>query len=455
VPPQWRGSTAALAGLRPFPTAGPAPALGVPLGHALVGPDGAGPVVCADPISWFERGRLIGNPSAFVLGRPGLGKSTAVRRWVLGLAAGGVAPLILGDLKPDYTDLVAALGGQVVRLGRGAGVLNVLDPGAMAAAAGRLPAGPAGQMREEAHHRRAAMVAGLLALARGSAPAEPERLALAAALRDLAARPGPAPVLSDLMRLLHHPTQAMLAATLVPGPDQFAAQLRPLLHSMRHLLDSALGAMFDGPTTTRLDLSAAALAVDVSAVPDDPAAQAAALLAVWADGFAAVEAANALTDAGLEPQRRFLIVLDELWRAVRAGSGMVDRLDALTRLNRAHGVGQVMVTHSLADLDALPDPADRAKAAGFVERAGMLLLGGLPHAELAAVRRVVDLSDAEAALVASWSSPPSLAVRAAPPGVGHFLLKVGGRPGVPFALRLTAAEDAAGVHDTNRRWAAR
>ena len=103
---------------------------------------------------------------------------------------------------------------------------------------------------------------------------------------------------------------------------------------------------------------------------------------MWADGFGAVEAANALTDAGLAPQRRFLIVLDELWRAIRAGAGMVDRLDALTRLNRAHGVGQVMITHSLADLDALPDPADRAKATGFVERAGMLFLGGLPHAEL-------------------------------------------------------------------------
>ena len=213
--------------------------------------------------------------------------------------------------------------------------------------------------------------------------------------------------------------------------------------------------MFNGPTTTRLDLSSPALSVDVSGVPDEAATQAAALLAVWADGFGAVEAANALTDAGLAPQRRFLIVLDELWRAIRAGSGMVDRLDALTRLNRAHGVGQVMITHSLADLAALPDPADRAKAAGFVERAGMLLLGGLPHAELDGVRRVVDLTDAEAHLVTSWSSPPSLAARrSTPPGVGHFLLKVGGRPGVPFVLRLTEAELASEVHNTNQRWGA-
>ena len=36
-------------------------------------------------------------------------------------------PLVLGDLKPDYVDLIAALDGQVIRLGRGRGYLNVLD----------------------------------------------------------------------------------------------------------------------------------------------------------------------------------------------------------------------------------------------------------------------------------------------------------------------------------------
>ncbi len=454
VPGQWRGSTSAIAGLRPFPTASTPPMLGVPLGPALTDLTGTGACVCADPITWFERGHLIGNPSAFVLGRPGLGKSTLVRRMVLGLAASGVTPLILGDLKPDYTPLVAALGGQVIRLGRGAGVLNVLDPGGMAGVADRLPGPVAAQMRTEAHHRRVTMVTALLALGRTAPLTEAERLGLAAALTDLvAAHPSP-PTLGDLLTLLHTPTPGMLAATLSRDPAHWAQQMRPLLHSMRHLLDSPLGAMFDGPTTTRLDLTSPALAVDVSAAPADADTQAAVLLATWADGFGAVEAANAATDAGLAPQRRFLLVLDELWRALRAGAGMVDRLDALTRLNRAHGVGQVMITHSLKDLDAVADPTDRAKAAGFVERAGMLFLGGLPHAELTGVRRVVDLTDAEARLITSWSCPASLAARrTTPPGVGHFLLKVGAQPGVPFALRLTQAELDAGVQDTNGRWA--
>ena len=133
---------------------------------------------------------------------------------------------------------------------------------------------------------------------------------------------------------------------------------------------------------------------------------------------------------------------------------MVDRRDARTRLKRAHGVGQVMITHSLKDLDALPDPADRAKATGFVERAGMVFLGGLPEVELAGVARIAHLTAAEARLVASWSSPTSLTARRSdPPGIGRFLIKVGGRPGIEFTLRLTDAERAANIHDTNRRWA--
>ena len=36
-------------------------------------------------------------------------------------------PLVFGDLKPDYVDLIAALDGQVITLGRGRGYLNVLD----------------------------------------------------------------------------------------------------------------------------------------------------------------------------------------------------------------------------------------------------------------------------------------------------------------------------------------
>ena len=74
--------------------------VGVPLGRHLF----TNATVCADPISWFQIAKLISNPSVFVLGLPGLGKSTLVRRMALGLSGFGVQPLVLGDLKPDYVE---------------------------------------------------------------------------------------------------------------------------------------------------------------------------------------------------------------------------------------------------------------------------------------------------------------------------------------------------------------
>lgn len=83
-----------------------------------------------------------------------------------------------------------------------------------------------------------------------------------------------------------------------------------------------------------------AVIFDVSSVDEtETDLQAAVLLASWSYGFGTVNVAHALADAGLEQRRHYFVVLDELWRALRAGKGMVDRVDALTRLNRSVGVG--------------------------------------------------------------------------------------------------------------------
>ena len=46
-----------------------------------------------------------------------------------------------------------------------------------------------------------------------------------------------------------------------------------------------------------------------------------------------------------------------------------------------------MISHTMADLMALPDEHDRMKARGFVERAGMVLCGGLPQSEMPRLNR--------------------------------------------------------------------
>jgi len=83
---EYRGTTVQVCGLWPFSSGASSPMIGVPLGRH----EETQATVCCDPISWFQRARLISNPSAFILGKPGLGKSTVVRRMFIGLSAQGV-----------------------------------------------------------------------------------------------------------------------------------------------------------------------------------------------------------------------------------------------------------------------------------------------------------------------------------------------------------------------------
>jgi hypothetical protein len=175
-------------------------------------------------------------------------------------------------------------------------------------------------------------------------------------------------------------------------------------------------------------------------------------MACWSAGFGAVNIAHALADAGLEPRRHYFVILDELWRALRAGQGMVDRVDRLTRLNRQMGVGTAMCSHTMSDLQALAAEEDRLKARGFVERSGMVICGGLPAAEMRMLTQVVPLSESEMQLLQGWQDPPAWSAHntGEPPGRGCFLLKVGGRPGIPLRVRLTPSE--LGINDTNKLW---
>ena len=133
---------------------------------------------------------------------------------------------------------------------------------------------------------------------------------------------------------------------------------------------------------------------------------------------------------------------------------MVDRVDALTRLNRQRGVGMAMISHTMSDLLALPTEEDRMKARGFVERSGMVICGGLPAAEMPQLTAAVPFSEAEQELLIGWQDPPawdpSTGREAEPPGRGKFLVKVGGRPGIPVDVQLTSIEKS--INDTNRLW---
>lgn len=402
----------------------------------------------------------VANPSGmFLAGRSFIAthNSTLVRRMALGLTGYGTMPLVLGDLKPDYVDLIEALGGQVIRLGRGRGYLNILDPGEATAAADRLTGRARDEVIADARGRRHTMVCALITILRNSPPTDREESLLVHAISILDRDHIGIPVLADLIQVIHDAPDELRHVAMDRGDmTRYLDVTEGLLVTLAGLLGQGrVGEMFSQQTTTPMQMGVPVV-FDVSSIPDtEPALQGAALMACWASGFGSLNVANALTDAGLQPQQRVILVLDELWRAIRSGQGMVDRIDGLTRLNRQHGVGQIMISHTMSDLESLADASDVQKARGFVERAGMMICGGLPAGEMPKLTRVVPFSEAEQEMLVAWQDPPAwdpiAGQQTAPPGRGNFLIKVGGRPGIPLHVTLTETELA--LNDTNRRWA--
>jgi hypothetical protein len=464
TPPIFRGTSAQVCGWWPFAAASTRPDLGVPVGADLV----TGATVCCDPFAWFHAG-LISSPSMLVLGLQGLGKSSFATRQIIGLAHRGVVPLVAGDLKPDYVNTIRALGGQVLSLGSGQ-QLNVLDQGAMHAAAERIGGQAGAVLREQAVVRAATMTAALVQVIRRSALEDWEAGLLTRTVRTMTTahreRALAAPTLPELAALLRDPTAEMITGVLADNAADYQRLTRRLNRSLTALFDGPLGTTFAGQTTERIRPDSPGVCVDISAASRASEEYlAAVMLATWSEAFATVEAANALADAHLAPQRHFLTVIDEMWRPMRlAGAGLVDKLDAITRLNRSEGVGHIFITHTLKDLESMDSAAETRKAKGFAERSAITVTAGLAREDLRALSDIRRLSAAEIDTVASWSTPPGWRPRtvrssdgttrpAPPPGAGRVLIKIGQRPGIATQVLLTQTE--LDLHDTNTRWTTR
>ena len=449
---EYQGTTSQVCGLFPFVAGSGAPHIGVPIGRHIHW----GQVVSLEPFGWLGAG-LVTNPGIFVLGDPGVGKSAMCKRLLTGMAAFGIHSIVLGDVKPDYARLVDRLGGQVIHVGRGLDRINPLDSGPLGTAISRLRIGGqdalADQLLAELRGRRIALLAALCTLGRANQPVTPgEEVVLGAAIDhlDTTLPVGEDPTVPQVLDVIRSAPDHLVDLAEADSASEFHRDSKLLRQTLRLLCEGSLAGMFDGPTTQPLDLDAPAIDVDISAVANgaDDTAVAAAMLCSWAYGFGVVDAALALADVGLAPRRNYVAVLDELWRAMRGAPGLVDRADTLTRINRQKGMGQIMLTHSLADLDALPTEADRAKARGFVERCAITILAGLPPRELSAVAPVVGhLSTEERRMVASWSTPTSWAGGTQHPGRGKYLIKAGLRSGIPVELEYVA--DEADLYDTD------
>ena len=436
-PVEYQATTVQACGLFPFVAGSGSPTVGVPFGRHMMW----GEVVCCDPFAWMDAG-LTTNRGVFILGQPGTGKSAAGKRMCRGLMAFGAVPLFLGDAKPDYSAVVQSAGGQVIRIGRGLDRINPLDAGPLGSALRRMSGPAAEQLQLEVRGRRITAVLALCSLVRADAPiSNSEESVIGAAVDLLAERLDGDPTVPDVLTVIREGSDRLVSAAEVDSVEEYRVETRRLRQTLRMLCEGSLKGVFDGPTTHPIDLDAPAVAIDISAVTSaGDTLLSAAMLSTWSYGFAVIDASSALAEAGLAPPRRYVAVLDELWRALRGAPGLVDHADALTRVYRGRNVAHMMMTHSLDDLAALPTQADRAKARGFIDRCAITVLAGLPMRELDEISRIVPLSDAEKALVASWSSPETWQPGARHPGRGKYLVKTGQRVGIPVELEFVADE---------------
>jgi hypothetical protein len=491
--PRARGTTIQICGLWPFSGGAGAPRLGVPVGKHIR----TGASVALDPITYFETG-LIANPSLWIEGRPGLGKSTLCCRICIGLADRGIPSLVLGDLKGEYVKTITALGGQVIAIGRGRGGINPLDHDYALAAAYLMELATTTsadgnrwwvryqyvlsekaqrELIEDARARRSNAMKSLLQVHRRAPLTEREDAILEQALIELFARwNGPSmPVVDDLVALITGRSVTLRNGRVLPGLEvpttvraaaqdrgkwkRYVANCEDLVGSLEAIASgSAFGGVFSQRSTAQMRMGGSVV-YDVSSIDhSDTSLQAAALLMCWNVGFGQVECQQLLADEGVIERVNYHIVNDELWRPLGAGEGMVDRISASTRLNRHQGVGTTFLTHSLADTDTLASESDRVKARGIAERCGVHVYFGLPAAEMSRIRMIQRLSRREEAQITSWWTPESWdqvdvkGRRRKPAGLGLCLIKVAGRRGIPTKITLTSIEE--NLHDTNTRWAA-
>ncbi|WNI20411.1 ATP-binding protein [Streptomyces sp. ITFR-16] len=461
----YTGPTQQVGGIYPWLLGAGLPPRGAPVGRDVL----TGELVCIDPSGWT--GKLVTNPGVWVMSQPGAGKSALVKRICLVYAAYGHMVCVPGDVKGEYSTLISELGGSVVRIGDGIGRLNPLDSGPLKGRVQTLPAGRRQALLDVLNSRRLETLVALLSTKHGlgRAPDEIERSALDTAVQvaSAAQTPGSDPIVKDVTDALRAAPEVLRTKLAAEGAT-YQTLTRSVIAGLDNLIGGPLKGLFDGPTTTPLDINAPAVSVDISGLRargNDVVS--AGMIATWAYTYSAIDSARSI---GLM-DRKLVLPMDEMWRALRSGPGLVDAMDAISRLNRTTDDVTIYVTHSLLDVEALPTEMDRAKARGLMDRCDTWVIGASSEEELRRVTGKRSLTEQEIMMIGSWSSATSTGLDIDPisyddedgqvrqaeddsvrhPGRGKYLIKLGTRPGIAAQLELTPTEQRLYRTDTNRR----
>lgn len=459
APPEFEASSMQVCGFWPFSVGASTPLVGAVLGKHFY----TGSPVCGDPMTLFTRG-VVSSPSGFVLGLNGRGKSSLVVRMLLGMLDAGYLVMVLGDIKPDYVGLIDEVDGFVFKIGRGEGGINVLDAGPWAEHFDRVTdPKKRKEVAAQIHGRRVNALSGLVELSLRSELTEErsEKTILSVAIEvaaEEAARRGEQPLPADVLAVITSRHPKIRANILDPTDAEYDEQTKRLRTGLNGLgPHGPFGDVFCQQTTHRVPIDQSINFAMAGISSTDTQLRAAAQLACWSYGQAVSSCAKTLKEEGLEPERHHMMVMDELWQILEAWDGSVYRINEITKINRTEGLGQMMITHSMKDLE-LSTPARTKIARGFVERSALIFLGGLARNEMPDLLSVKPFSQKEQDLLVAWSAEgsinPTTGVPTAPLGRGRFMMKTGAQPGVPFTTGRTLTPTEKRIHDTNDAWAA-
>jgi hypothetical protein len=363
----------------------------------VIGDDLLGGSFVFDPFELYAAG-AVSNPNMVVFGQIGRGKSSFVKTFLWRQAVFGRRAWVV-DPKGEYGDLADAWGVRPVALRPGGAIrLNPLDRGPEAGAAS--VGGVATEGTEATARRRTELLASLASACLGRSLAPRERAALGAALADTVAVHAN-PTVPEVVEALLAPS-ADAARALRTERRDLLEDGRDVALELRRLVHGDLAGMFDGPTTTGLDLSAPLVVLDLSALYTS-----AALGVLMACATAWLQAALARTagpgagasDTGAAAGRFFLVV-DEAW-AILSNLGVARWLQSSWKLSRAFGVSNVAVLHRVSDLRSVgaTDSEQVALAQGLLSDSETRVVYAQSPGELEAASELLSLSDTESDLL--------------------------------------------------------
>ncbi len=404
--PEHRATSAHLGAIYPFVAQGGLGGQGV-----LIGYDHSGGAFCYDP--WIQYGKTITGPNMIVMGIVGRAKSSLIKTYLYRQAVFGRRHLII-DPKGEYSPLAYALGCTPIVLKPGGDVrLNPLSA----------HAGIESQLR---------LLVAVASAAIGRDLTPTEATICSKTLATFRDTDQPEATLPRVVERLLAPRESIANEMRLEVCDLLEAS-RDLAYGLDRLCTGDLAGMFDGETTSGIDLAAPSLVLDLHHVVDS---QAIGIIMVCAAAWmrAAIVAEASEVDAAKRPQR--ILVFEEAWR-VLANLAAAEWLVDSFKHSRQYGLQNIVVTHRISDLQATGDDGSRVSrlTQGLISDAETKVIYAQDKAELEQAERLLGLTDTEAAEL------PNL-----PRGLALWI--VGERS---FLVRHVLAEHELALVDTDAR----